>query len=363
MTTILLAGGGTGGHLMPALAIARAIGERHPDWRCVFAGAERGVEARVLPERGVPHQLFPFQPIHRHRPWRNLAWPFRIRRLISAIDAMLDRESPDAVIGTGGYVSGPVVFRAASRGIPTGIIELDVRPGIATRWLAGRAREIWLAVPESLDGLPVNARSRARVTGAPIVAPDSARRDAAMLQYGFRGDRPVVVVTGGSQGARAINELVAEWLRAGGADHADIIWGTGATTHHTFAHLHRPPHVHVVPFIDPMAAAWSVADLCVARAGMMTIAELCAWGIPSILIPLPSAAADHQTHNARALAAVGAAVWLPQAGLSAEQLGEELRALLDDAERRRRMADAARARGRPGAAAEIAERVDVLVGA
>lgn len=363
MTTILLAGGGTGGHLMPALAIARAIGERHPDWRCVFAGAERGVEARVLPERGVPHQLFPFQPIHRQRPWRNLAWPFRIRRLLAGIDAMLDRESPDAVIGTGGYVSGPVVFRAASRGIPTGIIELDVRPGIATRWLAGRAREIWLAVPETLDGLPTNAHSKAHVTGAPIVVPDPARRDAAMVQYGFRGDRPVVVVTGGSQGARAINELVAAWINAGGADTADIIWGTGATTHDTFAHLHRPPHVHVVPFIDPMAAAWSVADLCVARAGMMTIAELCAWGIPSILIPLPSAAADHQTHNARALAAVGAAVCLPQAGLGAEQLGEALRALLGDAEGRRRMADASRARGRPGAAADIAERIDLLVGA
>jgi UDP-N-acetylglucosamine--N-acetylmuramyl-(pentapeptide) pyrophosphoryl-undecaprenol N-acetylglucosamine transferase len=118
-----------------------------------------------------------------------------------------------------------------------------------------------------------------------------------------------------------------------------------------------------VPFIDPMAAAWSVADLCVARAGMMTIAELCAWGIPAILIPLPSAAANHQTHNARALAAVGAAVWLPQAGLGADRLGGELQALLGDADRRRRMADAARARGRPGAAAEIAERVDLLVGA
>lgn len=363
MTTILLAGGGTGGHLMPALAIARAIAERHPDWRSFFAGAERGVEARVLPERGAPHQLFPFEPIHRQRPWRNLAWPFRIRGLVSGIDAMLDRESPAAVIGTGGYVSGPVVFRAASRGIPTGIIELDVRPGIATRWLVGRVHEIWLAAPETLQCLPLDVRGKAHVTGAPIVVPDPARREAAMVQYGFGGDRPVVVVTGGSQGARAINELIAVWIDQGGADHADVIWGTGANTYEAFARHHRPPHLHVVPFIDPIAAAWSVADLCVARAGMMTIAELCAWGIPSILIPLPSAAADHQAHNARALANAGGAVSLAQAGLTADRLAGEMRALLGDADRRRSMAVAARARGRPGAAAEIAERVDLLVGA
>ncbi|MES1259152.1 MAG: UDP-N-acetylglucosamine--N-acetylmuramyl-(pentapeptide) pyrophosphoryl-undecaprenol N-acetylglucosamine transferase, partial [Gemmatimonadota bacterium] len=170
-------------------------------------------------------------------------------------------------------------------------------------------------------------------------------------------DRPVLVITGGSQGSLAINRIVAAWLRSGGAELAPVIWSTGRATHTEFVSYHNPPMVHVMPFIDPMADAWSIADLCVARSGMMTLAELCAWGIPSVLIPLPTAAADHQTHNAQALAAAGAAVVLEQEGLGAAHLGNMLRELLVDDSRRRQMASAARARGRPEAAATIAGRV------
>ena len=170
------------------------------------------------------------------------------------------------------------------------------------------------------DGRPLPARRSRR----PI------RRVAAVrcVKYEIGADRPVLVVTGGSQGSLAINRIVAEWLRGGGATTMQVIWATGRATHHEFAALHDPPDVHVLPFIEPMADAWSVADLCVARAGMMTLAELCAWGIPSVLIPLPSAASDHQTHNARAMASAGAAVVLPQAGLDAAALAAALHDVL-----------------------------------
>jgi UDP-N-acetylglucosamine--N-acetylmuramyl-(pentapeptide) pyrophosphoryl-undecaprenol N-acetylglucosamine transferase len=362
MTTILLAGGGTGGHLMPALAVAEATRRVHPEWRFVFAGAERGIEARLLPERQLPHHLLPMEPVYRRQWWRNLRWPVLLVPLLRRIDAMLDAERPAAVIGTGGYASGPVVWRAARRGIPTGILELDVRPGMATRWLARRADEIWLAAPEAVAALPTATRSRATVTGAPIVPPDRSRRTAARQRFRLRDDRPVVVVTGGSQGSRAINLLVAEWLRGGGGAGAQLIWSTGEATHGDFAALHSPPEVTVVPFLDPMADAWSVADVCVARAGMMTLAELCAWGIPAILVPLPSAAADHQTHNARAMADAGAARLLPQRGLEATTFGRALGELLGDPGRRTAMAAAATGRGRPGAAGMIAERVAKLAG-
>jgi UDP-N-acetylglucosamine--N-acetylmuramyl-(pentapeptide) pyrophosphoryl-undecaprenol N-acetylglucosamine transferase len=171
----------------------------------------------------------------------------------------------------------------------------------------------------------------------------------------------VVVVTGGSQGSRAINLLIAEWLRGGGGASAHVIWATGRATYDEFASSNLPPAVTVVPFLDPMADAWSVADVCIARAGMMTLAELCAWGIPSILIPLPTAAADHQTHNARAMETAGAARMLPQQGLDHAVLGQVLGDLLGDAQRRLGMAEAARLRGRPGAAEVIAERVAGLV--
>ncbi len=360
MTTVLIAGGGTGGHLMPALAIGTAIGVAHPEWRCVYVGAVRGVEAQLLPARGLPHRLLPLEPIYRQQWWKNLRWPFRVRRIIRAVDAVLDGERPDVVVGTGGYASGPVVWRAAQRGMPTGIIDLDVRPGIATRWLARRVRAIWVATPEAIAALPAAAQARAVVTGAPIVPPDRSRREAAMAHFGLRADRPVVVVMCGSQGALAVNRLVAGWLGAGGGRDLQLIWSTGRGSHQEFAELHDPPRVQVVPFIDPMADAWAVADLAVTRGGMMTISELCAWGIPAILIPLPTSAADHQTHNAAAMEQAGAGIILRQAGLTGAELGEAIAGALADPPRRQAMAAAALRRAKPDAAVEIVRQVERL---
>lgn len=361
MTTVMLAGGGTGGHLMPALAVADATQNGHPEWRFVFAGAERGIEAQLLPDRQLPHHLLPMEPFYRRQWWRNARWPLLVGPLLRRIDAMLDSEQPAVVVGTGGYASGPVVWRAARRGIPTGILELDVKPGMATRWLARRANEIWLGAPEAMAGLPPAARPRATVTGAPILPPDPSRGALARQRFQLTDDRPVVVVTGGSQGSRAINLLTAQWLRGGGGVGVQVIWATGRATYAEFAAMHSPATVTVVPFLDPMADAWAVADVCVARAGMMTLAELCAWGIPSILVPLPTAAADHQAQNALAMAAAGAARMLSQQGLDATTFGQVLGGLLTNGAARAAMATAARRRGRPEAAAVIAERVARLV--
>ncbi len=342
---------------MPAMAMARATGRIRPDWKFHFAGAERGIEAKILPERGLPHTLLPLEPLHRRAWWKNLRWLTIAPRLIAGIDRLLDEQAPAAVIGSGGYVSGPVLWRAARRGIPTGILELDVHPGFATRRLAARVDAIWTATPEAIDALPAAVRGRAVVTGAPIEPPDPARRSAAMTRFGLDPARPVLVVTGGSQGSLAINRLVAEWLRTGATGAWQLIWATGAATHAEFAEWEQTPGVTVTPFLDPMADAWAVADLALARAGMMTIAELCAWGVPAVLIPLPTAAADHQTHNARALADAGAAIALPQQGLDAATLGAVLNDLGRDRARLTSMASAARSRGRPDAAAGIALRI------
>jgi UDP-N-acetylglucosamine--N-acetylmuramyl-(pentapeptide) pyrophosphoryl-undecaprenol N-acetylglucosamine transferase len=169
-------------------------------------------------------------------------------------------------------------------------------------------------------------------------------------------------VTGGSQGAVAINEVVAGWLEAGGRAGAVVLWATGKGSQERFAHYHRPPDVQVFGFLDPIADAYAVADLAVGRAGMMTGAELCAWGVPSVLIPLPSAAEDHQRHNAEALAAAGASVMILQRDLTVERFSREVGALLADEPRRRGMAEAARARGKPGAAEDIATHFLALLG-
>jgi UDP-N-acetylglucosamine--N-acetylmuramyl-(pentapeptide) pyrophosphoryl-undecaprenol N-acetylglucosamine transferase len=172
----------------------------------------------------------------------------------------------------------------------------------------------------------------------------------------------VVLVVGGSQGALGINELVSGWLDQGGGAGVTLLWATGRATAERFRRHHAPPEVQVFEFLDPIADAYAIADLAVARAGMMTIAELCAWGIPSVLIPLPTSANDHQTRNAAAVAAAGAAVHRPQRDLDPGGLGRLVAELLADRARLGAMGNAARARGRPDATRLIVDRLEALAG-
>ena len=348
---------------MPALAIAEAVRELAPDVEPVLVGAERGVEAKVLPTRHFRFHLLPTEPIYRRQWWKNYRWPFLAGRLIRRVGDLLDAERPAAVLGTGGYASGPVVYLAARRGIPTAIQEQNAFPGLASRWLSRRVRHAYIGLPELARMLRFGKRTEVFDTGNPVVPPTPGRRAAAIGRFGIRPGQPVVLITGGSQGALAINRATAGWLASCQARGITIIWVTGRGTYAEFAALHRPPEVHVIEFLDPMADAYAVADLVVSRAGMITVAELCAWGLPSILVPLPTAAADHQTHNARVLGDVGAAAVLLQRDLTPATLGGEVARLLQDAGARHRLADAARARGRPDASRDIASKLLTLAGA
>ena len=359
--TLLIAGGGTGGHLMPALAIAAALKERTSQIEPLLIGAIRGVEARILPTRDFRFHLLPSEPIYRRTWWRNFRWPLVARKLLRELRELFDRERPVAVLGTGGYASGPVVWWGARVGIPTAIQEQNAYPGIATRWLGKQVRHVYLGLPEARRLIPLGQRTEVFDTGNPISPPTPERRRAALELFGLDGARPVVLVTGGSQGALAINRAVAGWLDRGGPSRLVLLWVTGRGTYEEFARYHRPPDVQVVDFLDPMADGYSVADLVVSRAGMLTVAELCAWGLPSILIPLPTAAADHQTHNARVLAEAGACVLLTQQELTPERLEEAITGLLADEATLSRMAERARARGRPDAASEIVSNLLTLV--
>ena len=359
--TILIAGGGTGGHLTPALAIAAAIDALAEGFEPVLVGAMRGVEATILPTRDYRYHLLPMEPIYRRAWWKNLRWPLLAGRLLRGVDELLRAERPAAVLGTGGYASAPVVWRAAHGGLPTAIQEQNAYPGLATRWLSRRVRHVYLGLPESRRLLRFGTRTQVFDTGNPIVPPSPERKLAAWKLFGLPPGVPVVLVTGGSQGALAINRAITGWLEAGGPAASALIWVTGRGTYQEFARFHRPPKVHVVDFLDPMADGYAVADLVVSRAGMITVAELCAWGLASILIPLPTAAADHQTHNARVLAEAGAAHMLPQAELSAERLAQAVDRLLSEDGTRIAMADRARARGKPQAAAEIVSNLLTLV--
>jgi UDP-N-acetylglucosamine--N-acetylmuramyl-(pentapeptide) pyrophosphoryl-undecaprenol N-acetylglucosamine transferase len=358
VTTVLFTGGGTGGHLMPALAIAEEMVRLDPEIRPFFVGSRRGIEAAVLPQRPWGYELLPLEPIWRRRWWRNIRLPFALFESFRALRRILVRENPSLVVGTGGYVAGPVVWAAMNRGIPAVLQEANAYPGISTRWLARRARQVHLGFPEARARLAVGPSTEVFDSGNPIPPPPSPRppkRDAKRV-LGFPPDRPLVFVTGGSQGALPINLAVAGALESGKLPGgASLLWQTGQGMLEQFIRFRSAGRVAVEAFVDPVAEAYAAADLVVSRAGG-TVTSLAAWGLPAILVPLPSAAAGHQLSNARAAADAGAAVLLEQSKLTGVALATLVSQLLGSPARMADLAAAAARRARPNAATEIASQ-------
>ena len=356
---ILIAGGGTGGHLMPALALARAAADAGHE--PVLVGAERGIEAQILPSHPFRFYLLPLEPIYRRTWWRNLRWPLILWRVWRATVRLLDAERPAVAIGTGGYAAGPALWFARRRGIPIVVHEPDAHPGLTTRVLAAKARQVHLGFPEARARLRLGPGTEVFALGNPITPPKATERGAALVTFGLDPARPTVFLFGGSQGARALNEALAGAIASERLAGVNVLWGTGTAQYERYAPLARPGRVCVRGFFDPIAPAYAVADLVVSRAGAMTIAELCAWGKPSVLIPLPTAAANHQTFNARALAAAGAAVMLPERDLSASSLADAITTLVAARGRLASLADAALTRGHPDAARAIMSKILTLL--
>ena len=358
---ILIAGGGTGGHLTPALALADAFRKARPELEVMLVGAERGIEAQVLPRHPYPFTLLPLHPIYRHAWWKNLQWPVLAVSLWRKIGALLAETHPVLVVGTGGYASGPVVYHAQRSGIPTAIQESDAFPGIATRWLAGNARQIHLGFPEARERIRPGPETQVFAFGNPIKPPEPGDRGAAVRDLGLDPDRPTVLVFGGGQGARAINYAVAGALEHGHLEGVNLIWGTGSANFGELSGYAKPGRVVAQGYFDPMTPVYRAADLVVSRAGAVTIAEVCAWGKASVLIPLPTAAANHQVENARALASAGAAVMLEESGLTPQSLARTIGDLVADAGRRESLAAAARGRGHPNSSQEVVSQLLTLI--
>src|SRR5437016_4341764 len=212
---VLMAGGGTGGHLMPALALDQVLHDAGKGIEPVLVGAERGIEAQVLPRYPFRHHLLPMEPIYRRTWWNNVRALVTAGRAWRAVGRVLDAEQPVIVVGTGGYAAGPVVWRAQQRGLPTVLQEQNAFPGLTTRWLARRARQVHLGFGEAEARLAPGPGTQVFTFGNPIATPDTggARRSddraAALRELGVEPTRPCVLVFGGSQGARALNEAVA----------------------------------------------------------------------------------------------------------------------------------------------------------
>jgi UDP-N-acetylglucosamine--N-acetylmuramyl-(pentapeptide) pyrophosphoryl-undecaprenol N-acetylglucosamine transferase len=372
MKTVIFAGGGTGGHLYPALALGAALRERDPNLRVHYVGARRGVEARVLPAQQVEHTLLPIRGFQRDGLWRNWRLVPALIGTVFGLTKLFLQLRPALVVATGGYASGPAGMWAALTAVPLAVQEQNSHPGFVTRKLSRYASQVHLGFPEAARMLNPGRHTEVLSLGNPIQPPTpSIDPAAARARFGLKPDAVVLLVVGGSQGARTVNEMlmaalehVARGELSGPPEHLEILWGTGPA-HIDDIRARLDPlgldWVHAAGYIDHMAEALAATDVAVSRAGAMATAELLAWERPMLLIPLPTAAADHQTHNARALQQSGAAVMLVEGVLTPQSLWTEILNLTGDAERRAAMQTAARERAHPNAARDIAAHLHRLI--
>ena len=353
---VLVAGGGTGGHLYPGLALADVLVA--DGLRVGFVGTATGIEARVVPETGHPLHLLPARQLRGGGPGRAVVGALAAVGSVGGALKLLRRVRHGLVVGVGGYASVAVVVAAALARVPALLMEQNAIPGAANRLLARVARRVCVGFAESAAYLPAG---RAVHTGNPVRA--EVLRAAARTPHA----RPGLLVFGGSAGARHLNQAVLEALRLLGprARTLEIAHQTGAADMDTVRAGYEALGLtaRVAPFIADMGAAYARADLVVARAGAMSCAEITAVGLPSILVPYPWAADDHQRRNAEVLVAAGAAEVILDRELTGERLAVSLGALLDDGGRRAAMAAAASALGRPDAAARVAAECRALLGA
>lgn len=343
---VVIAGGGTGGHVFPGLAVADAL-RALADVEVVFVGSPRGLESRIVPAHGYTLEVLDVGPMKGGGAARAVRGGATAARATFAARRLLARVEPDVVLGVGGYAAGPVCLAAALRGIPVAVLEPNAAPGLTNRILGPFSRRAYVAWAEAEGSFRAG---RTRALGVPI------RAGFAAADYVCHAP-PRVLVLGGSQGAQALNERVPGAL-AMCKMHASVLHQTGDAQRAAVEDAYRGrgvEGVRVVSFIDDVARELAAADLVVSRAGAVTVAEICAVGRPAVLIPFPFAADDHQARNARAVAVAQGAVCILQDDATAGRLAREIGGLLDDPQRRARMAAAARGLGRPAAARAVAE--------
>lgn len=346
----VIAAGGTAGHVVPALAVADAL--RASGAEVHFVGGERA-ERTLVPDAGYPLEVLDVAGLDRRNPVKAARAAVKSVLAVGTALRLLRRLRPDAVMGGGGYVAGPVGLAAVLLRIPLVLTEADSHLGLTNRLLAPLARRVCLAFP--LDG---RSGERYRVTGRPIPA-GAADREAARAQLGIGAEETVVLVFGGSLGARSINLAAAEAFREAPFR---VLHASGTRDYEELrGRVAGVAHYDLRPYITPFGPALSASDLVVARAGG-SIFEIAAHGRPALLVPYPHATADHQSANARWMADGGAAVVVPDAELTGERLAHEVATLLHDRSRLAAMANASAALARPRAAQDIADELLAVAG-
>lgn len=360
MARYIISGGGTGGHIFPALAIADGLKQSDPNAEILFVGASGRMEMERVPAAGYEIIGLDIMGIQRRLTLKNLKVPFKLIGSLLKASRIIKEFKPDVAIGVGGYASGPLLRMAAEQGIPTVLQEQNSFPGITNKLLAKKAKRILVAYEGMHRFFPEKS---IRITGNPVrknvLDIAEVDRTQAREHFGLSLDRPVLLVIGGSLGARSINQAMAKHLDNITTSGVQVLWQTGKAYYGSMSASvseDSAPHVQVVQFIDRMDLAYASADVILSRAGALSISELCVVGKPAVLVPSPNVSEDHQTKNARALVDKGAAVLLPDAQVG-EDLWNTLEPLFKDEARRKELSDAIFGMARPKATQHIVEEV------
>ena len=362
MTRVAIAGGGTGGHLFPALAVGDALVESGlARSEVLFVGGERGLEQRLVPRHGFPLETLPARPFLGQGAAARLGAVIALPGVVATARRLLARFAPDCLLGVGGYASVPAALAARTLGVPLILQEQNRWPGLANRLLAHLARRVCVVDDGVAHFFP---RGRCVATGNPV--PGERQQAGSPEELGLTAGRFTLLVIGGSRGAVALNEAMAEAapLLADRGGELQILHACGdhPTPPLSAAYADAGIHAQVVPFIDRMGAAYGLADAIIGRAGALTCQEIANAGLPSLLIPYPYATHDHQYHNALRLQEAGAAEVVRQTDIDGARIAATIRAWLDDPARRARQATAARSLAAPNAAAQVAGEVLAAAG-
>lgn len=312
---VIISGGGTGGHIFPAISIANELKLRYPTCEILFVGAEDRMEMQKVPEAGYKIEGLWISGIQRRLTAKNLLFPVKLVKSLWKARDIIKKFQPDVVIGTGGYASGPLLQMANRENIPTLIQEQNSYPGITNKWLAKGANTICVAYPDMDRFFPAE---KIVLTGNPVrqdLLDVDSKREEALKFFGIDPAKKTVLVLGGSLGARKINQLIEDNLKEFEKNNLQVLWQTGSLYYNDYSKYAEKENIQTFAFLKRMDLAYAAADIIISRAGAGTVSELCIVGKPVVFIPSPNVAEDHQTKNAMAVAEEDAAIVLSESHL------------------------------------------------
>lgn len=351
---VLLSGGGTGGHVYPAIAIANRIKEEHPDAEIVFVGTEKGIESEIVPKYGYELKTVTVQGFKRKIDFDNVKRVFKLFKGLEQSRKVVKKFKPDIVIGTGGYVSGPVLFNASMNKVATVIHEQNSFPGVTNKILSKMVTRVLTSFEDSHERFPEGSREKLVLVGNPVRKEIlNARKNVSRRTLGISEDKKMVLCYGGSGGSEDINNAMKLVIENMVKDDVAFIFATGKYYYEEFSNsisnISLKPYQRVVPYLEDMANALAASDLVIGSAGAISLAEITALGKPSIIIPKAYTAENHQEYNAKSIENQGGGVAILEKDLTPEKLNEAVFKLLGDKEKLIDMANASKEIGKPEA--------------